>query len=964
VSIMPRDNVKALSLGRGLAEILEGVDKHDHAKLVDAASTIETLSDGGRISRSSEAFALALAGLAYDAAGETERAKRPYARMLESTMPIPLTESLGSEEMAKKVTASMAFFGLRRFDDLSSNASVVFGSLKGRKIAAQREGAEDDSLATLAILDLLSTYDDVVRQKTSLDQVAEKATDFSNSLSRMNVSPWLALLSDLAVNALDTAVKRNVLNFEFTDEIRNKLIQKGVVELWPPQIEAVEKGLFKGSNVVYSTPAGTGKSFLAYAAAADSTPSSKTIYMVPTRTLAEEAYTRLCDISPAGREAVAISTRERTEFDESLDRYSILVTTYEKFTALVRKSRIQENFLRCVVVDEVHTLSQEDRGIPLELTLTELKSLTGQGDPQVITLSGMLREEDAKDFSDWVGASLIRTNWRPLVVDEGIVCPGVIYHKDGREENTSIRANPSASKTSQREEITNKLVQDIVARRGQCLVALESRAGVEDLAGEICSYLTKERSSNLDLSASLSGVRGQLDSLGREIIQSEPAVSICARKLSEFLRSGVAYHHAGLPRRYRELVEKGIRDRVIRTVVTTTTFEAGLNLPISHVVFPFPNGRRGSNPMDANTYRNLAGRSGRPGYDRNGVSLLVALSESEAKKFKEKYFLSEGETLSSSLSAFMRRKPEARSTVQAHLLDMSTRSRSTKNSFREFARKTWFWKKAGSDARKTFERYIDTELTKLQVYGFATIAPTGEVGPTPVGRVANSSVLSPLSVRILIDNARRALESKRTGDEFDLLMLGLVAIPFEVSSNDRQVKAVKPDERTKFLETIMIPNAKIYERYQRTELAKQYATVLKYWIDPLPTAVVLSKCGLDPSADAALLEELLPRDAYWVLSTVASFLPEAVRMTDAQRKRVRQLAEFCKIGASEPSVIGLLNMGLQHLGRDTAIVLAGYLRERKARIDTITEAELMRLFDDNREAASLLYTEVRGLRKG
>lgn len=467
----------------------------------------------------------------------------------------------------------------------------------------------------------------------------------------------------------------------------------------------------------------------------------------------------------------------------------------------------------------------------------------------------------------------------------------------------------------------------------------------------------------MDLNVALSEVKSQLDSIVTAIRESEPVLSMSANKLSEFLKNGVAYHHAGLPRRYRLLVEKGIRDRVIRAVVTTTTFEAGLNLPISHVVFPFPDGRTGSNPMDVNTYRNLAGRAGRPGFDRNGVSVLIALSEVDAKKYRKRYFLSEGDPLYSSLSAFMRRRPEARSAVQAQLLDMSARYRSTRNSLRDFARKTWFWKLAPLDARRTFEKYIDLELWKLQVYGFASVTPTGEVQPTSVGKVVNSSVLSPLSVKILIENTRRTLESKRTGDEFDLLVLGLVAIPFEVSNNDEQVKAIKLDERTKFMESIIVPDSKIYERYQRTELARQYSTVLKYWIDPLPIGVVLTKCGLDPSADAALLEELLPRDAYWVLSTVASFPAGTVGLTDVQHKRIRQLAEFCRIGASDPFVIRLLDMGLSHLGRDTAIVLAAHLREKEVGIDAMSESELMKLFSDNREAARLLYAEIQELRK-
>jgi len=306
----------------------------------------------------------------------------------------------------------------------------------------------------------------------------------------------------------------------------------------------------------------------------------------------------------------------------------------------------------------------------------------------------------------------------------------------------------------------------------------------------------------------------------------------------------------------------------------------------------------------------------------------------------------------------MKRRPEARSEVQAQLLDMASRSQSTQTSFKEFARQTWFWKKSDINDRITFEKHIGTELWKLQVYGFTAPLPGGGIEVTPLGRIVNRSVLTPLSVSNLLDKTRKVVASGKTGLEFDLLVLGLVGIPFEVKSNDDQVRDVKTDKSTDFLENVITPDKRIKEEVQRTELVRRYATVLRHWIDKLSIDDVLSKCGLDPSSDAALLEELLPRDAYWVLSTVATLPKDAVKMTDSQRKRIRELAEYCKIGASDPLVIELLNKGLQHMGRDTAIRLAALLEERRKGLDAVDEQELVALFPENGQTARMLYSEI------
>jgi ribosome biogenesis SPOUT family RNA methylase Rps3 len=81
-------------------------------------------------------------------------------------------------------------------------------------------------------------------------------------------------------------------------------------------------------------------------------------------------------------------------------------------------------------------------------------------------------------------------------------------------------------------------------------------------------------------------------------------------------------------------------------------------------------------------------------------------------------------------------------------------------------------------------------------------------------------------------------------------------------------------------------------------------------------------------------------------------------MTESQRKRIRELAEFCKVGASDPLVIEIMNRGLKHMGRDTAIRIAALLENRGKRLNELTQQDVVGLFPENKETAILLFEEI------
>ncbi|GAA5832204.1 hypothetical protein JCM5353_008197 [Sporobolomyces roseus] len=86
------------------------------------------------------------------------------------------------------------------------------------------------------------------------------------------------------------------------------------------------------------------------------------------------------------------------------------------------------------------------------------------------------------------------------------------------------------------------------------------------------------------------------------------------------LRRGVGIHHAGMPRRYRVLVENLYRRGVLRVVISTQTLALGINAPARTCVFAGDSLEL--NPLN---FRQCAGRAGRRGFDNVGNVLFVGV---------------------------------------------------------------------------------------------------------------------------------------------------------------------------------------------------------------------------------------------------------------------------------------------------------------------------------------------------
>lgn len=91
--------------------------------------------------------------------------------------------------------------------------------------------------------------------------------------------------------------------------------------------------------------------------------------------------------------------------------------------------------------------------------------------------------------------------------------------------------------------------------------------------------------------------------------------------LIDGLKRGVGVHHAGMNRKYRQVVEMLFRKGYLRVVIATGTLALGINMPCATVVFSGD-----SVFLTALNYRQAAGRAGRRGFDLLGNVVFQGIS--------------------------------------------------------------------------------------------------------------------------------------------------------------------------------------------------------------------------------------------------------------------------------------------------------------------------------------------------
>jgi len=358
--------------------------------------------------------------------------------------------------------------------------------------------------------------------------------------------------------------------------IREHLEKIGLEEPSGIQRIAIEP-ILNGENVLVIAPTGTGKtlasilpifnSFLDYRSAGE-TKGISILYITPLRALNRDILRRLSDI---GRELdIKVQVRHgdtppSARATQARSPPDMLVTTPETLQAILPGRRMREH-LKCVrwlVVDEVHELATDERGVQLSVALERLEQLTGMSF-QRIGLSATVGEENK------VAQFLVGTDRKVTIAksEELRRFEVQVQYATPRKENSADSENLG-------------LPQSTIARTRR-----------------IAEIISRNQSTLV-----FTNTREQAEAIGSQLRALTPNLPI-------------RVHHGSLSREIREEVEKGFHEGSVKAVICTSSLELGMD--IGRVDFIVQN-------MSPRTSTRLIQRIGRSGHTLKGFARGVII---------------------------------------------------------------------------------------------------------------------------------------------------------------------------------------------------------------------------------------------------------------------------------------------------------------------------------------------------
>ncbi|ADN49929.1 DEAD/DEAH box helicase [Vulcanisaeta distributa] len=531
-----------------------------------------------------------------------------------------------------------------------------------------------------------------------------------------------------------------VADLPLPDILRDFVIrERGIQELYPPQEEAVRKGLFDGKSIVMCTSTATGKTLMAELAMINAvlTKGVKAILAVPLRALAYEKARDLRIYEKLGVR-IAVTTGEYDKEDAWLMNYDIVVTTYEKLDSLLRHKAEWLRQVGVLVIDEIHYIDDDKRGPTIESIIAKVKALGLS--TQLLALSATIG--NAEEIANYLDADLVVSDWRPVKLKEGVYYDGVIYYSDGSRALIKDLGNPVLS-----------LVMDTIVNGGQALVFTNSRSNTVKLAQQIAHYICNYGAKIIE--------PGTLMKISNSIIEASQS-KLLGEELARVVKCGVAFHHAGLDMDARSIVENSFRDRLIKAVVATTTLAAGVNLPARRVIIH--EYRRyepgiGMEELPVMEYKQMAGRAGRPGLDPYGEAVLIARSEDEIDYLIRNYISARVEDIR---SKFLTDK-----NLATHILSaIASGYASSIDDVMRFVSSTLGYVQGGFQKneflRDLLKRKIDDVINFLVESGFLE-RRNDNVVATPLGSLLNNLYLDPYTANTYIRGLKARDETNDLG---------------------------------------------------------------------------------------------------------------------------------------------------------------------------------------------------------
>ena len=387
----------------------------------------------------------------------------------------------------------------------------------------------------------------------------------------------------------------SLFSFEFFNEIQSNIFNL----------------LFNSTkSIIIATPTGSGKTVMAELSIIKNLEDTKNIkkdkmvYLSPLKALTYEKEQDFRKFSQLGIK-VETFTGDSFSLNQSESNYKrirssdLIVSTIEKFDSLTRKNTFTFliKSLKLLIIDEIHLLSDPDRGPTLEAVLTRIKLVNPHC--RIVGLSATLPNVEL--IAEWLNAETVffGEEFRPTKLKKKLIT----YSPSGNDFKDKYK------RIYKSWTIVKKFLPN------QTLIFVNSRADTVLTAKKLLDYLSKDH-----------------------LIQTLDTQVTCQnQRLQELIQSGIAFHHAGLSYNDKQIVEWLFREKKVLVLVATSTLAWGINLPAKVVVIQDYE-VRGENfeteLISTADLQQMLGRAGRPGFDTSGFGYIIAEEGEIASQIK------------------------------------------------------------------------------------------------------------------------------------------------------------------------------------------------------------------------------------------------------------------------------------------------------------------------------------------
>lgn len=387
-----------------------------------------------------------------------------------------------------------------------------------------------------------------------------------------------------------------------------------IEEYNPAQQAVIDSGYIEtNDNFIISIPTASGKTVLGVLAALKVLlQGGKVVYAVPLISLQNEKFKEF---------------KVFEEFGFKVGKHpsasDISVMVFESFDALTRFSRNTLNEIDLVIIDEFHMIGDYSRGPTIECAITRIKE-QNKG-IRIIALSATLQNMD--EMAHWLEAEVVTHDYRPVPLHKEVLCAEEFGTKD-------------------KNNLVFKILNDTLNDSSQMLTFVSTRRFTESLAQNMAKKIERYIPD---------GKREIFKDIAEDILEvpkrnnSQPT-EVCY-KLADCIKNGIAFHHAGLFDKQKEIIEEEFVKGNLLMITATPSLMYGVNLPSKNVVIRDYNRwtDQGQTNIPVFDYEQMSGRAGRPGFDTEGYSYLLAKTYDEAFSLDDFYVHGEIEVTNSKL---------------------------------------------------------------------------------------------------------------------------------------------------------------------------------------------------------------------------------------------------------------------------------------------------------------------------